>query len=71
LADSDGSLALGSPFAGRGHGSNVQPLYEIVTGRRIRDHDPAVLERLHDPPPVPSTAIYSRSDGVAHWKVCR
>src|SRR5262249_22625606 len=26
-------ITLGSPFAGRGHGSNVRHLYELVTGR--------------------------------------
>jgi len=63
-------ITLGSPFAGRGGGSNIRRLYELVTGRKIRDHDPAVLARLHEPPPVPSTAIFSRSDGVAHWRAC-
>ena len=23
------------------------------------------------PPPVPSTAIFSRTDGVAHWQACK
>ena len=63
-------ITLGSPFAGRGHGSNIRRLYELVTGRRIRDHDPEVLAHLHEPPPVPSTAIFSRTDGVAHWRAC-
>jgi pimeloyl-ACP methyl ester carboxylesterase len=64
-------ITLGSPFAGRGHGSNIRHLYELVTGRKIRDHDPEVLARLHEPPPVPSTAIFSRTDGVAHWRACQ
>jgi pimeloyl-ACP methyl ester carboxylesterase len=63
-------ITLGSPFAGRGGASNVRRLYELITGRKIRDHDPAVLARLHEPPPVPSTSIYSRTDGVAHWRAC-
>jgi len=29
------------------------------------------VERLRQPPPVPSTAIYSKSDGIAHWEACR
>jgi pimeloyl-ACP methyl ester carboxylesterase len=64
-------ITLGSPFASRGYGSNVRGLYELVTGRRIADHDPERLALLLDPPPVPSTAILSRTDGVAHWKGCR
>jgi pimeloyl-ACP methyl ester carboxylesterase len=63
-------ITLGSPFAGRGRASNVRRLYEVLTGRKIPEHDPELLARLHEPPPVPSTAIYSRSDGVAHWRAC-
>jgi pimeloyl-ACP methyl ester carboxylesterase len=64
-------ITLGSPFASRGYGSNVRGLYELVTGRRVADHDPEMMARLEDPPPVPATAILSRTDGVAHWKGCR
>ena len=28
------------------------------------------MERLNEPLPVPSTAIYSRSDGVVAWQCC-
>lgn len=63
-------ITLGSPFAGRGQASNVRRLYETMTGRTIRDPAPEVLARLEEPPPVPSTAIFSRTDGVAHWRAC-
>jgi hypothetical protein len=29
-----------------------------------------IHERLELPPPAHSTAIYSRTDGVAHWLAC-
>jgi pimeloyl-ACP methyl ester carboxylesterase len=63
-------ITLGSPFASRGRASNVRRLYEVITGRKVPDHDPEMLARLHEPPPVPSTAIFSRTDGVAHWRAC-
>ncbi|MET0151362.1 MAG: alpha/beta hydrolase [Candidatus Binatia bacterium] len=63
-------ITLGSPFAGRGRGSNVDRAYEALTGRRLRRPDPEILARLSEPPPVPSTAIFSRTDGVAHWRAC-
>ena len=63
-------ITLGSPFAGRGRASNVDRAYEAVTGRKLRKPDPAILARLSEPPPVPSTAIFSRSDGVADWRAC-
>lgn len=33
--------------------------------------DPELAERLKAPPPVPTTAIYSRSDGVVPWAACK
>jgi pimeloyl-ACP methyl ester carboxylesterase len=63
-------VTLGSPFAGRGRGSNVDRAYEALTGRKLRRADPEILARLSEPPPVPSTAIFSRTDGVAHWRAC-
>jgi pimeloyl-ACP methyl ester carboxylesterase len=63
-------ITLGSPFAGRGRGSNVDRAFEALTGRKIRKPDPESLARFTEPPPVPSTAIFSRSDGVAHWRAC-
>jgi hypothetical protein len=31
-------------------------------------HDPALLEQVRRPPPVPTTSIYSRTDGVVAWQ---
>jgi len=60
-------ITLGSPFARVG-ASNVEWLYERLSGRRARAHaDPT---HLAEPPPVPSTAIYSRGDGIVSWRAC-
>ena len=64
-------ISLGSPFAGDPRATNVWRVYEGVTGQRIDDRE--VREQLREsntPPPVPSTAIYSRSDGIVAWKNC-
>jgi hypothetical protein len=63
-------ITLGSPFAGRGRASNVDRAYEAITGRKLRKPAPEILAQLSEPPPVPSTAIFSRSDGVTHWRAC-
>jgi pimeloyl-ACP methyl ester carboxylesterase len=61
-------ISLGSPFASRQGRSNVpRVLFRIVSGRSAEE---AIHERLESPPPVHSTAIYSRTDGVAHWLAC-
>lgn len=58
----DRVITLGSPIAG-GHATTVQALLERLHRQRGSGHDP---ER-YLPPPVPCTAIYTRSDGIVAW----
>jgi pimeloyl-ACP methyl ester carboxylesterase len=63
-------ITLGSPFNGpKGAAPVAAKLFEMINGN-IADREPELMQRLLSPPPVPSTAIYSRSDGVAHWESC-
>jgi pimeloyl-ACP methyl ester carboxylesterase len=63
-------ITLGSPFGGEQQGFDPW-MVRFLTGRdlhpRLRDR----LNRLHPPPPVPSTAIFTKTDGVAPWRACR
>ena len=61
-------ISLGSPFAGAPKASNAWKLYERVSERKVDDW--AHRERMRVPPPVPSTAIFSRSDGIVAWQGC-
>lgn len=63
-------ITLGSPFAASPRSTNVWRLYERITGQSVDDLDPELLQRMRLAPPVPSTAIYSRSDGIASWRAC-
>lgn len=63
-------ITVGSPFAGDLKSNVVWPMYEAVTGTRIKSIPAEVMDRINEPLPVPSTAIYSRSDGVVSWKAC-
>lgn len=64
-------ITLGSPFAGDPRSTNVWRLYELLSGQRMKDPDTrAQLEESFLAPPVPSTAIYSKSDGVVAWQSC-
>ena len=64
-------ITLGSPFSGSPKASNVWRAYEVLTGQKIdADHTKAQLNEVSAPPPVPSTAIYSRADGVVAWQNC-
>lgn len=60
-------ITLGTPFKGLSHGTNVGMLYEILS--KDKNHrDPGLIEKIATPPPVPFTSIYSKTDGVVHWK---
>lgn len=63
-------ITLGSPFNGPGGSAPmVAKLFNFINGD-IVSTNPQVLVDMLTPPPVPSSAIYSKSDGVAHWKAC-
>jgi len=64
-------ITMGSPFTGNPQASTVSGLYERLSGEVLSSEHMA--ERLAAgslPPPVPSTAIYSRSDGIVPWRNC-
>jgi pimeloyl-ACP methyl ester carboxylesterase len=65
-------VTLGSPFAGSPKSTTVWRAYEWLTGDKVDDQ--RIVRQLDEnagPPPVPSTAIWSRSDGVVAWQTCR
>jgi pimeloyl-ACP methyl ester carboxylesterase len=63
-------ITLGSPFAGHPKATNAWRVYEMASGRRADEEDPRFGGRLSEPPPVPTTAIFSRTDGICAWQGC-
>ena len=61
-------ITLGSPFAGAPKASNAWKLYERASQRSVEDWPDR--ERMKTAPPVPSSAIFSRSDGIVAWQGC-
>ena len=59
-------ITLGSPFAGPPGATNAHRLYQWLHRGKPR-RGPAHSSLLA-PPPVPTTSIYSRSDGVVPWQ---
>jgi pimeloyl-ACP methyl ester carboxylesterase len=60
-------VTLGSPFAGPRRANNAWRTYEWL--HRHRPETPSdEYEDLLRPPPVPTTSIFSRSDGVVAWQ---
>jgi len=63
-------ITLGSPFAGSPRSTNAWRVYEMASGRRADEEDPRFGGALSVPPPVPTTAIFSRTDGICAWQGC-
>lgn len=65
-------ITLGSPFADGGDATNAGKLFEMASGTRRGDPaNRAMFAELAGPSGVPSAAIYSRTDGICAWQVCR
>lgn len=63
-------ITLGSPFAGNPKSTNAWRVYEFASGKRADDTDEHFGGSLAGAPPVPTTAIFSRTDGVCAWQSC-
>jgi pimeloyl-ACP methyl ester carboxylesterase len=59
-------ITLGSPIGGHPHASNARRIYEFTSGESAAD--PRRWWQITQAPPVPATAIYSRSDGIVAWQ---
>ena len=63
-------VTLSSPFARNFKASNLGGLYEFINGETVAHMGVDLIGRLSRPVAVPSTAIYTRSDGIVAWQTC-
>jgi hypothetical protein len=63
-------ISLGSPFAGSPKATNAWRIYEMASGTTIEDQELVNGGSLADAPPVPTTSIFSRTDGICAWQTC-
>src|SRR5437763_12567903 len=63
-------ITLGSSFAGDPKSTNAWRVYEMASGRRADQEDRRFGGALAQTPPVPTTAIFSRTDGICAWEGC-
>lgn len=59
-------ITLGTPFTGHPTATNAWRFYRLVSGQH--PHDDELLAQVRRPPPVPTTSIYSKTDGVVAWQ---
>lgn len=60
-------ISLGSPISGDMEHSNAGRLYEFFNGKPDKTME-ARLSTIAEAPPVPTTSIYTKTDGVVAWK---
>ena len=59
-------VTLGTPFAGPHTSTNAWRIYQFASGRNIERETESY--NLPEAPPVPTTSIYSRTDGIVAWQ---
>jgi pimeloyl-ACP methyl ester carboxylesterase len=59
-------ITLGTPFAGPPKSTNAWRIYELASGNDINVEQ--AKYDLHVAPPVPTTSVFSRSDGIVAWR---
>jgi len=67
-------ISLGSPIARAGRAADGTPgsrVYQRLAPLHAQTRLPSGGGSLARPLPVPSTAVYSRWDGVVDWRACR
>lgn len=64
-------VTLGSPMRGRAQSTSVWRVYEAATGDRVSsDKMRDQMAEIATVPKVPTTAVYSKADGVVPWQNC-
>lgn len=62
-------ITLGTPFAAMRGATHAEALYRLLNGDTSQ-LTPALESRLRQCPPVPTTSVYSKTDGVVCWRSC-
>ncbi|MFC5498963.1 esterase/lipase family protein [Caenimonas terrae] len=62
-------ITLATPFSALGDSTHAGALYKMLNGD-AGQLAPAVEARLRESPPVPTTSIFSKSDGIVNWRGC-
>ncbi len=63
-------ITIGTPFNAQEDHTNAGWLYRLLSNQSpALDEDMA--DQLRTAPPVPTTSIYSRTDGVVAWQSCK
>jgi thioesterase domain-containing protein len=62
-------ITLGTPFASLRGSTHAEAVYKLMHANAAA-LSPQLEARLRECPPVPTTSIYSKTDGVVSWRGC-
>jgi Alpha/beta hydrolase family len=62
-------ITIGTPFGGEADQNNLGWINGLSSGRTSKQ-EKELMARLRRAPDVPTTSIFSRSDGVVAWQAC-
>lgn len=60
-------VTLGTPFTGHPKANNAWRIYQLASGHAVQEKE---FDRVRGTPPVPTTSVFSRSDGIVAWQCC-
>ena len=63
-------ITMGSPFRGNPRATNAWRVYQMASGQSVDESERHMGGAIHKAPPVPTTAIYSKTDGICAWQNC-
>lgn len=63
-------ITLGSPFRGDPRATNAWRVYQMASGQSVDDGEKHMGGAIAKAPSVPTTAIYSKTDGICAWQNC-
>lgn len=63
-------ISLGSPFSKTLKANHAVKLFERTSGHKISEMTDSFVHNMHIAPPVPCTAVFSKTDGITAWQCC-
>ncbi|MEL6948050.1 MAG: alpha/beta fold hydrolase [Pseudomonadota bacterium] len=63
-------ISMGSPFNGDPRATNAWKVYQFTSGHKVDDRDRHMGGAIAQAPSVPTTAIFSKTDGICAWQNC-
>lgn len=61
-------ISLGSPITDNRNYTNARPLFEAINGTQPQPMRTGKFRKLGEAPPVPTSSILTKSDGIVHWR---